>query len=26
MKILKEKEWKPRELPQEPSLMDMEGD
>lgn len=26
MKILEEKNWKPRELPQEPSLMDMEGD
>lgn len=26
MKILEEKSWKPRELPQEPSLMDMEGD
>lgn len=26
MKILEEKNWKPRELPQEPSLMDMDGD
>ncbi len=26
MEILDEKNWKPRELPQEPSLMDMKGD
>ena len=26
MKMLDEKNWKPRKLPQEPSLMDMEGD
>lgn len=26
MQILEENDWKPRELPQEPSLMDMKGD